>query len=318
MYKYLTKDDIKNAILGLNLVKGKTSDKAKIKLLYALSNNIENNYREFTIKKKNGGARILAEPTDTLKSIQRRLLENVLYEFKPSEYVTSYTRGKSLKDNAYPHVGKKKVLKLDIEGFFDNISFGLVYSKVFGLDKFPREIGVLLTSLVCYYGALPQGAPTSAYISNLVLSEFDSVVGSWAEEHGISYTRYSDDMTFSGEMDLSEVIRLVRKELKKYGLSLNDGKTRVIKSSTRQMVTGVCVNRKLQTSIVYRKKIRQEVYYIKKFGIENHLERIGEHDALRYLYSLYGRILFVLNIDSENKEFLEYKELVRSLIDEKR
>lgn len=318
MYKYLTKDDIKNAILDLDLVKGKMSDKAKIKLLYALSNNIENNYREFTIRKKNGGARILAEPTDTLKSIQRRLLLNILYEFKPSEYVTSYTKGKSLKDNAYPHVGKEKVLKLDIEGFFDNISFGLVYSKVFGLDRFPREVGVLLTSLVCYYGALPQGAPTSAYISNLVLSEFDSAIGTWAEEHGIKYTRYSDDMTFSGQMDAGEVIRLVRKELKKYGLTLNDEKTRVISSSTRQMVTGVCVNKKLQTSIIYRKKIRQEVYYITRFGVESHLEKIGTNDVLRYLRSLYGRILFVLNVDPENVEFLKYKTFVRSLIDEKR
>lgn len=317
MYKYLSKDDTEKIILSLNLIDDKKSDKDKLKLFYTLSNNIENNYREFKIKKKDGSLRVLAEPSITLKKVQKRLLENYLYNLKPSKYVTSYIEGKSLKDNAKPHIGKKAILKLDIEGFFDNVDFSLVYKYVFGLDKFPKSVGILLTSLVMYYGALPQGAPTSAYISNLVLTDFDSEIGAWAENLGLSYSRYSDDMTFSGDsFDVEKIIRKVRRELRKYNLELNHEKVKFIRNSRQQTVTGVVVNEKMQVSNTYRKKIRQEVYFIQKFGLDSHLSKIGVENELHYLRSLYGKILFVLNIDNSNYKFLEYKKFVRRLIDE--
>ncbi len=317
MYKYIAKDDIKRIILDLNLVDNGWSDAKKIKVLYALSNNIENNYREFKIKKRNGGFRTLAEPSSLLKSIQKNLLNNYLYGLRTSEYVYSYKKGKSIKDNALVHVGKKKILKLDIEGFFDHIEFNLIYNKVFGMDKFPKSIGVLLTSLVCYYGVLPQGAPTSSYISNLVLREFDECIGAWAKSKDIDYSRYCDDMTFSGDFNPSEVIKKVRKALRKYNLELNVEKIRVINRSASQCVTGVVVNERAQVSSKKRRAIRQEVYYIEKYGIDSHLEKCSfMGDKIKYLRSLYGKILFVLNINPEDKEFLEYKDVVRRMFNE--
>lgn len=75
----------------------------------------------FKVKKRNGSVRVLAEPSRTLKKIQRRLLENYLYSLEPSKYVSSYIKGKSLKDNARSHVGKKAILKLDINGYYINL-----------------------------------------------------------------------------------------------------------------------------------------------------------------------------------------------------
>lgn len=214
MYKYLNKDDIKRLILSLSLIDNDFKDEHKLKILYTLSNNIENSYREFKIKKKNGEYRLLREPKPLLKMVQRNILNNYLYEQKPSKYVTSYIKGKTIKDNAIKHINKKTILKLDIKSFFDNIDFLTVYSTVFGLDEMPKQIGILLTSLCCYYDTLPQGAPTSAYISNLVLKDFDETLGTWCEKKNIEYSRYSDDMTFSGDFEHSEVIRHVNTLLK--------------------------------------------------------------------------------------------------------
>lgn len=169
---------------------------------------------------------------------------------------------------------------------------------------------MLLTNLCTLNDHLVQGAPTSAYISNLVMRNFDEKIGRFAEKLGVSYTRYSDDMTFSGEFDASLIIKEVRQELRKLGLHLNDKKTVVIKNSACQKVTGIVVNVKMQVSLNYRKKIRQEIYYIKKFGLEEHLNRLGVKDSSKYLNSLFGRILFVLQVDSENNEFINYKNFV--------
>ena len=101
---------------------------------------------------------------------------------------------------------------------------------------------MLLTYLCTYYNVLPQGAPTSAYISNLVMKAFDEELGGWCKENNISYTRYSDDMTFSGNFNPSVVIIRVRKMLRSLGLKLNDKKIAVIGKNKQQLVTGIVVN----------------------------------------------------------------------------
>lgn len=117
-------------------------------------------------------------------------------------------------------------------------------------------------------------------------------------------------MTFSGEFEPSIIIREVRQELCKLGLRLNDKKTIVIKNSACQKVTGIVVNKKMQVSLNYRKKIRQEIYYIKKFDLNEHLNRLNIKNSEKYLNSLLGRILFVLQVDPNNQEFRNYKDIV--------
>lgn len=140
----------------------------------------------------------------------------------------------SLKDNALPHINHKIILKLDIKDFFESITFMNVYISVFK-DYFPEKIGIILTYLCTYAEHLTQGSPSSAYISNLVMKNFDEVIGAWCENKDITYTRYSDDLTFSGDFNPNEVIKFVRKNLFKLSLELNDNKTHVVTYSSQQM-----------------------------------------------------------------------------------
>ena len=313
MWKYADKKICNDFLLSLNLIDNK-KDNEIIKEIYAISNKTENNYTIFRITKHSGGYRTIYEPNSVLKHIQKQILKNVLYTRSISKYAKAYSKGTSLLDNALPHVGKDIILKLDIKSFFDSITFSNIYKSCFGLEYFPKQIGMLLTSLVTYNDFLPQGAPTSSYISNLVMKDYDEEIGKWCNEKNIEYTRYSDDMTFSGDFDPSEVIKIVRKYLYKLGLKINNKKIHVIKNCYCQNVTGVVVNEKLQVSSKYRKKIRQEIYYIKKYGIDSHLKRINMKDKNKYLKSLYGKILFVLQINNNDKEFIEYKKYILKII----
>ena len=237
------------------------------KTLYGLSNNLEGHYHSAFVPKSDGTKRNLSIPDLVLKRVQRSIADNILSQYTISRYATAYTPGSSVHKNAQPHVGKVKILKLDIEGFFDNISYARVKNIVFHEEKFSEPIRVLLTMLCYYKESLPQGAPTSPMITNIIMCDFDEKVGAFCNNKGIAYTRYCDDMTFSGDFDEGEVIALVKSELKKLGLFLKNRKTAVVSKAKRQAVTGVVVNEKINLTKEYKKKIRQEMYYIQKFGI---------------------------------------------------
>ena len=312
MWKYIGKKECNEFLLSLNLINCK-DEKKYIKTLYSISNNVEKNYRKFKIKKRNGKLRTIYEPNEILKHIQRQILNNILNDRTISKYAKAYHKGISLKDNALSHVNKDIILKLDIENFFDNISFIDVYNSCFQIEYFPKSVGMLLTNLCTYDDHLIQGASTSAYISNLVMKNFDEELGSWCKENNISYTRYSDDMTFSGTFIPKDIIKKVRKLLYKLGLELNNKKIHIVKNSSRQTVTGLVVNDKVQVSIKYRKEIRKTMYYINKYGLESHLKRINISDKNKYINSLYGKILYVLQINEDDKEFKNYKKLINEI-----
>ncbi len=314
MWKYIGTKECNEFLLSLDLFNCK--DKKKyIKTLYSISNNIEKNYNIYKIRKRNGKYRTIHEPSSLLKHIQKQILTNILNNKSISKYAKAYHKGLSLKDNAIPHINKKIILKLDIVDFFENIFFVDIYNSCFSIEYFPKSVGMLLTYLCTYDEHLTQGSPTSAYISNLVMKEFDEILGNWCEEKNISYTRYSDDMTFSGNFNPSEIIIKVRKMLYKLGLELNDKKIHVVHKSASQNVTGIIVNEKAQVSSKYRKAIRQEVYYIKKFGLNSHMEKKKINiDKLKYLNILYGKILYVLQINENDNEFNEYKKFLENLI----
>lgn len=313
MWKYIGTKECNEFLLSLNLLNCK-DQKLYIKTIYSLSNNIENNYRIYKIKKNNGKYRTIYEPNSLLKHIQKQILINILNIRTISKYAKAYHKGISLKDNAIPHINKKIILKLDIKDFFQNISFLDVYNCCFPIEYFPKSVGMVLTYLCTYNDYLTQGSPTSAYISNLVMKEFDEEIGYWCDLNSITYTRYSDDMTFSGDFNPSELITNVRKMLYKLGLELNDSKIHIIHKSSSQTVTGIVVNEKAQINSRYRKRIRQEVYYITKYGLNSHLQNKNINiSPLKYLNILYGKILYVLQINKNDQEFIEYKNIIAKL-----
>ena len=278
--------------------------------LYALSNNIEKHYHNVDIPKRDGSKRKLSVPDLILKNVQKSIADNILVQYPVSRYAKAYKVGSNVQQNAQPHVGQKKILKLDIEGFFDHILYSQVKDIVFYKEKFSEPIRILLTMLCYYKESLPQGAPTSPAITNIILYDFDEKVGAFCAAKNIAYTRYCDDMTFSGDFDEGEVISLVKRELYGLGLFLKNRKTVVIPASRRQTVTGIVVNEKLNITKEYKKNIRQEMYYIQKFGIDEHLNKLGISDKRGYLLSLKGRIAFVLQTLPNNREFLEYRNFL--------
>ena len=296
--------------------------------LYMLSNNykprkkrqgsIYENYHTIVIHHGRGHKnRILNVPNAFLKLVQRRLLDKFLYQLKVSEYSTAYCKGNSLLDNAAPHVGKECVLKLDISHFFDSIDDDKVF---FVMKRLGVSITatVLFTHLCTYKGKLPQGAPTSPYIANLVMKDFDEKLGKWCKERDITYTRYCDDMTFSGnkaDIRQANVVGKVRHMLYHMGFSLNDKKTVFISSSQQQRVTGIVVNEKPALSRKQRRAIRQEVYYCKKYGAADSLQRQGlDISPDKYLHSLLGHIAFALQIEPNSSEMQNCFETIKEIL----
>ena len=314
MWKYIDKHMTNEFLLSLDLIDNKLIDKQKIRKLYSISNRIEDNYKVFKLKKRTKGYRTIYEPNYELKYIQKQILNNILNGMSISKYAKAYHKGINLKDNAISHLNKEIILKLDLENFFDNISFIDVYNSCFNQDYFPKSIGILLTYLTTYNDHLTQGSPTSAYISNLVMKDFDEELGVYCEKINVSYTRYSDDMTFSGNFNPTDIIKKVNTLLKKTNLNINKNKIHIISKNKKQLVTGIIVNKKLNVDINYRKKIRQELFYIKKYGINSHLKHINYLSSKEvYLDNLYGRIQYVLQINKNNQEFQNYKKIILKL-----
>lgn len=327
LWKYCTQKQICEMLRGFDLLKGvKMKEEKYFPCLYAVSNHTEQHYRPIEIPKKGGGTRSLLAPDYLLGRIQKNILHHVLAELPASAYAKAYQPRMSIVDNARPHVGAKQILKLDMKGFFDHISYFLVYRYAFPGIYYPPAVRTILANLCCYRDMLPQGAPTSPAVSNLVMKPFDEYMGNWCRERQIQYTRYCDDMTFSGEFDSREVKKKVRGFLAAYGFELNEKKTRVQKNYRRQTVTGIVVNEKPRVSRDYRRKLRAEVYYCRKYGVESHLRRCGEAGesaatqmnekvCLQYLQSLLGKIHYVLQVEPEDAEFQQARKVVQEMLD---
>lgn len=278
------------------------------KALYSVSNHIHKHYHSVKIPKGNGEIRQLYVPDNFLKAIQRSINDRLLSLEAISPYATAYRPGGNTKVNATPHVCKPVLLKLDIRHFFDHLTYPIVKNKVFPAERYSEQNRILLSLLCVYNDALPQGAPTSPMISNIIMKDFDNAIGLWCSSSGISYTRYCDDMTFSGNFDPLAVIPRVKTELKKLGLFLNDKKTVVVRAGQKHSVTGIVVNERLSAPAEYKKQIRQELYYCMKFGIESHLKATAnELSAETYILQLLGRINYVLSIEPQNRQMINYK-----------
>lgn len=269
-------------------------------------------YRHFSIPKSNGQARNIDEPLPDLKFVQSWILHNILEKCAVSDYAKAYLKGRTLKHNARFHRAQKIVVTMDIKNFFPSISVKDI-TEIFENMGYFHDLSCFLAHLCCYNNVLPQGAPTSPYLSNLRMITLDDKISDYTYEKSIRYTRYADDLTFSGDFNPHFLISNISKFVYNEGFCINPQKTRIARSNTRQEVTGIIVNSHMQLSKEKRKLIRQQVYYIRKFGLESHLERIGENRA-NYLNHLLGQINFALFVNPKDKEMKEYFNVVKSIM----
>ena len=203
-------------------------------------------YSEVSIPKKRGGMRRLHVPDEATCELQRKILRRLLAALKTHDCAHGFEKGRSIVSNALPHAGKAVVLTLDLVDFFPSTSAGRV-------DAYFRRIGwngeaaSILARLVTREGGLPQGAPTSPRLSNLINYGMDEEIRSrLCGRKGVDYTRYGDDMTVSFERDdpvrVRGAIQIVGRIAGKYGYRLHRRKTRLRRRHRRQMVTGLVVN----------------------------------------------------------------------------
>ena len=270
-------------------------------------------YRDFEITKKNGQKRLLSEPLPSLKEIQIWILKNILEKIPVSPFAKAYKLKTRLTENLKYHRNQPKVFTLDLENFFPSVEIKKI-QKVFLEMGYSKIVSELLAKLCSRDNSLPQGAPTSPYLSNLIFKEADSIISEFCRQRKIRYTRYADDLSFSGNFDEVELLNKVMQTVENLNLRINKSKTKLMTPDKRQTVTGIVVNDKPQVVFHKRNELRQTMYYIHKFGFDEH-RVYKEINKANYLEHLLGKINFVLQINPKDNEFKKYKSF---LIDLKR
>lgn len=255
-------------------------------------------YKTFFIPKKRGGFRKIEAPNQELELRQRWIKDNILDKFKASFNAKGFKKNSSIVDNAKCHCGKRYVLNIDIKNFFPSITYSKIF-KLFIYIGYNREVSHLLTQLCTNYkNVLPQGAPTSPTISNLVNIKLDKRLNSFAQTIGGTYTRYADDITISTESNPMRYLETIKKIINDEGYTINNKKTRLQKSGMQQVVTGLIVNKKISVKKEIRKELDNAIYYISKYGIQDHMIHI-KCDKSFYKEHLFGLAYFVKMVNAE-------------------
>lgn len=209
-------------------------------------------YTSYDEPKKSGGVRTIYKPNGRLKVVQHRILKHILDSFLWPEYLQGGVKGRSYKTNAQLHAGKVTLVHEDIQDFYPSVTASMVMSVWCDLCAFPTEIGERLTELTTYRGFLPQGAPTSTHLGNLVLFDVEPTLNDELTNLGFFYSRYVDDMIISAEWkmkheELALVRQLVCSMLQHEGLEPNLRKRSVQYNSGKMQVHGLNVNRSRPT-----------------------------------------------------------------------
>lgn len=238
-------------------------------------------YTTFEIPKRNGETRTICAPSGDLKTLQEKL-SNMLWLYQKSIWEEkgikpnishAFEKEKSIITNAKIHRNKRFVLNLDLESFFDSFHFGRVqgYFEKNNSFKLPHDVAVVLAQLTCYQGRLPQGAPSSPIITNLICQPLDSYLLRIAKKYKLDYTRYADDLTFSTNdkhfvENQEEFLAEANAAIKRAGFSINEKKTRLQFKDSRQEVTGLIVNKKLNVNHAYVRKTRAMAHQLYSTG----------------------------------------------------
>jgi uncharacterized protein (TIGR03067 family) len=235
---------------------------------------VEPNYQPREIPKRSGGKRLLFVPDEKLKALQRRVLRRLLKRLRCHDAARGFQPGQSIATNALPHAGQAVVVRLDLRDFFPTTTEYRVYA-YFRRIGWNRPAAGLLTRICTHQGGLPQGAPTSPRLSNLVNFRLDRRIAAMANKLGARYTRYADDITLSFAEDdrltIRYLIRFVRKVVNEEGYQVHGRKKlQIRRQHQQQRVTGLVVNAGVRLPRRTRRWLR---------AVEHHL-RVGRPATL--------------------------------------
>jgi retron-type reverse transcriptase len=294
-------------------------------LCYARVVYTRTNYVRFALPKKPGGLRLISAPLPRLKAAQHWVLKNLLEKLPVHEAAHGFRPGRSIVSNAQPHVGAAVVVNLDLKDFFPTVMYPRV--KGFFVKLGYSEATATALALLCtepdvdeveldgqrYYVAqgarrLPQGAPTSPALTNLLCQRLDRRLKGAARKLGYTYTRYADDLTFSapkpgGGEDVGKLLRLVRFVVQKEGFKPHPEKTRVLRRGGQQEVTGVVVNDKPGVDRETLRRFRALLHQVEKSGPEGKKWN-GSTDVIA---SAVGFANYVAMVDAAKGKVLQEK-----------
>jgi hypothetical protein len=278
-------------------------------------NSPNDHYRLFEIPKRRGGSRKIAAPYPALLECQRWINTNILSRGRVHKTVHGFRKKRSIATNASKHLGQRCLLKMDVEDFFPSISLPRVI-KVFRYLGYPPNVSFYLARLCCLNDALPQGAATSPTLSNIVAGRMDARLAGLARTWKVKYTRYADDMTFSGEEIPVKFMKIVQKVVEEEGFRINTDKTRLCRSKAKRIVTGLSVSGEtLKIPREYKRRLRQEIYYIRQFGFYSHVSKKKIRNPF-YIDSIFGKLQFWRWIEPENIYANEAFEWVSNIMQE--
>lgn len=265
-------------------------------------------YVRHVVPRRAGGERVLLAPKRQLKALQRKVLHELLARLPLHEAAHGFRRGRSPATNAAAHVGRRCVVNLDLQDFFPSITFPRVRGLFVSLG-YPFSVASALALLcterdrqafehegTCYYVSvgprcLVQGAPTSPTLANLVARRLDRRLAGLARKHGFTYTRYADDLTFSGD-DQGTALRILDAAQRIVGdehFAVNRTKTRLFRQSSRQVVTGLVVNTTVGVPRRLRRQLRAILHNAQRTGLEAQ-NRAGRQDFAGYVRGLVGYV----------------------------
>jgi hypothetical protein len=245
---------------------------------------VEPAYQEFLISKRSGGTRTILAPAPPLKAVQRCVLRRLLRRLKCHPAVHGFERGRSIVTNALPHAFHAVLVRMDLKDFFQSTSEDRVRAYFFKIG-WNEEATALLLRICTHRGGLPQGAPTSPRLSNLVNARMDARLAAMAtqavtwpglprgdrsnvpDECRAVYTRYADDLTFSFPIadpeTIHRVIWFAKETVRAEGYELHmKRKLHIRRAHDRQLVTGLVVNEGVNLPRQVRRRLR---------AIEHHL-----------------------------------------------
>ncbi|HNM36914.1 MAG TPA: reverse transcriptase domain-containing protein, partial [Anaerolineales bacterium] len=261
-------------------------DVPKNKLYYYTYKSKKDHYKSFSIPKKTWGVRKIYAPSTPLKIIQHKLNQVLQAVYLPKASVHGFVQKKSILTNAKRHLenGKKRyILNIDLEDFFPSITEKRVARLLMAVPyNLPFQVASAIAQLCCLNNALPQGAPTSPILSNMICAKMDTQIRILAQQLKCTYTRYADDISISttlpkfppalatidNEINTFVVGEHLQSIILNNGFKINNKKTRLLTKNDRQEVTGLTVNKFPNVRRNYVRQIRAMLYAWEEFGLE--------------------------------------------------
>lgn len=269
-------------------------------MLATMVNAPESFYRQFSIPKRSGGLREITAPYPSLKEVQEWIYKYILSKVPVHGCVHGFVEKRSILTNVKPHLGKQFMLKVDLKDFFPSITINRVI-QVFKSIGYTHDVAFYLASLCCYEDVLPQGSPASPMISNIIAKHMDRRLYRLAKKYGYVYTRYADDIAFSGDEIAVAFIRYVKDIVTDCGFTVNENKVRLYGKNGNKILTGISLaSGKPRVPRDFRREIEKDLFYIRKFGLEAHMNHMKIR-RYNYINSIIGKVDFWRMVEPENK-----------------